>query len=71
MTKLKLLLVEDNPADVFLVREALREESLDCDLEVVDDGEQAIQFFERVDSGGQAYVAPPVTSIARQRSSPW
>src|ERR1700692_1980050 len=54
MTKLMLLLVEDNPADVFLVREALREESLNCDLEVVDDGEQAIQFFERVDAGGQA-----------------
>ncbi len=49
-----LLLVEDNPADVFLVREALREEDLDCDLEVVDDGEQAIRFLERVDAGGQA-----------------
>ncbi len=54
MTKLTLLLVEDNPADVFLVREALREESLDCDLEVVDDGEQAILFVERVDAGAQA-----------------
>ena len=54
MTKLMLLLVEDNPADVFLVREALREESLDCDLEVVDDGEQAIHFIDRVDAGGQA-----------------
>lgn len=54
MTKLTLLLVEDNPADVFLVREALHEEGLDCDLEVLDDGEQAIQFFERVNEGGQA-----------------
>ena len=54
MTKLMLLLVEDNPADVFLVREALREEGLDCDLQVVDDGEQAIQFFERVEAGRQA-----------------
>ncbi len=54
MTHLRLLLVEDNTADVFLVREALREEGLDCDLQVVDDGEQAIQFFERVDAGSQA-----------------
>ncbi|HSR06786.1 MAG TPA: response regulator [Bryobacteraceae bacterium] len=54
MTKLMLLLVEDNPADVLLVREALRDGDLDCDLEVVDDGEQAIQFFERVDAGGHA-----------------
>ena len=53
MTKLRLLLVEDNPADVFLVREALREESLDCELAVVDDGEQAIQFFERVDASSE------------------
>ena len=53
MTKLTLLLVEDNPADVFLVREALREEDLDCELRVVDDGEQAIQFLERVDAGGE------------------
>jgi len=54
MTAFLLLLVEDNPADVFLVREALREESLDCDLQVVDDGEQAMRFFERVDAGSQA-----------------
>jgi two-component system, chemotaxis family, response regulator Rcp1 len=56
MTKLLLLLVEDNPADVFLVREALSEEGLDCDLQIVDDGEQAIQYFERVNAGSQ--VAP-------------
>ena len=48
-----LLLVEDSPADVFLVREALREGELDCELQVVDDGEQAIQFLERVDAGGE------------------
>jgi two-component system, chemotaxis family, response regulator Rcp1 len=53
MTKLMLLLVEDNPADVFLVGEALREDGLDCDLQVVDDGEQAIQFLDRVDAGAQ------------------
>lgn len=54
MKKLMLLLVEDNPANAFLVREALREEGLDCDLQMVDDGEQAIQFFDRVDAGSQA-----------------
>ena len=54
MPNLLLLLVEDNPADVFLVQEALREEGLDCDLQIVDDGEQAFQFFDRVDAGSQA-----------------
>lgn len=54
MKKLVLLLVEDNPADVFLVREAIREEGLDCDLHLVDDGEQAIKFFDRMDAGSEA-----------------
>jgi CheY-like chemotaxis protein len=54
MPNLTVLLVEDNPADVFLVQEALREEGLDCDLQMVDDGEQAIQFFDRVEAGSQA-----------------
>ena len=53
MKKLMLLLVEDNPADVFLVQEAIREEGLDCDLHLVDDGEQALQFFDRVDAGSE------------------
>ncbi len=41
-----ILLAEDNPADVFLVREALRLHDLDVSLHVVRDGETAILFIE-------------------------
>jgi len=44
-----VLLAEDNPADVQFVREALEDRALDCDLHVVTDGDQAIQFIEQLD----------------------
>jgi CheY-like chemotaxis protein len=43
------MLVEDSPADVYLVREAMREEGLECDLRIAEDGEKAIQIIDRVD----------------------
>ncbi len=48
--QLRLLLIEDSPADVFLVREALREEALHCEMEVAEDGEAAIHILEKVDA---------------------
>ena len=53
LEQLSLLLVEDSPADVFLVREAMKEEGLSCQLEVADDGEEAIRILENVDAGTQ------------------
>jgi len=47
----KLLLVEDSPADVFLVREAMKVEGLPFRLQVADNGEDAIQVFNHVDEG--------------------
>jgi two-component system, chemotaxis family, response regulator Rcp1 len=44
-----VLMVEDNPADVALVQEALKEYSVDCELVVVHDGEKAIQHIGRID----------------------
>lgn len=49
--KLLLFLVEDSPADVFLVRSAMEEEGLDFVLEVAEDGEDAIGKIARVDRG--------------------
>ena len=47
-----ILLAEDNPADVQLVREALEDRAVACNLHVVADGEQAIAFlsirFQRI-----------------------
>jgi len=47
----RVLLIEDNPADANLVEEALIEAELDCELSIMRDGAQAIEFFERLDSG--------------------
>jgi CheY-like chemotaxis protein len=47
--RLAVMLVEDSLADVYLVREAMREEGLECDLRVAEDGEKAIQIIDRVD----------------------
>ena len=42
-----VLLVEDNPADVRMIREALQVSRLAHQLYVVDDGEQALDFLAR------------------------
>src|SRR5882724_13171078 len=44
-----ILLAEDNPADIELVREALEDRAVACDLQVVEDGERAMDFIERID----------------------
>ena len=38
----EILLAEDNPADVYLIREALREHSVDCTMRVVADGKEVL-----------------------------
>jgi two-component system, chemotaxis family, response regulator Rcp1 len=42
---IEILLVEDNPGDVRLTREALKENKLSNNLHVVGDGEQAMAFL--------------------------
>ena len=43
----EVLLVEDNPADIRLTREAMKEGHMLNHLHVVTDGEQALQFLTR------------------------
>jgi len=38
----EVLLADDNPSDVYLIREALREHAVDCTLHVVSDGKDAL-----------------------------
>jgi CheY-like chemotaxis protein len=45
-----VVLVEDNPADTGLVREALVEHGVEGELIVVTDGELAIQFLQDLES---------------------
>jgi Response regulators consisting of a CheY-like receiver domain and a winged-helix DNA-binding domain len=46
----RILMAEDNRADVTLVREALKVHQLACELQVVEDGELALRFFEALDA---------------------
>ena len=48
----RILIAEDNPADVLLVREAFREAALACSIVLVTDGEQAIDFIDALDQAG-------------------
>jgi CheY-like chemotaxis protein len=44
---LEILLVEDNPADVTLIREGLRDSPAGHKLSVAEDGDEALQFLRR------------------------
>ena len=48
----RILIAEDNPADVLLVREAFRQAALACSIVLVKDGEQAIDFIDALDQAG-------------------
>jgi two-component system, chemotaxis family, response regulator Rcp1 len=47
----RILLVEDNPADVDLLRRALAHAGLDCELTVIDDGADALALVRQ---GGES-----------------
>jgi DNA-binding response OmpR family regulator len=48
-----ILLIEDNRADVLLVREALDQHNVRCDVTVISDGEVAVKFIDQIDAGLQ------------------
>ena len=57
---IEILLVEDNPADVELTLHALRKEKLANKIEVVGDGEEALDFlFCRNNFSGRSFDRPP------------
>jgi CheY-like chemotaxis protein len=51
MTKrpIPILIAEDNPGDVFLVRRALSLQALDVELTVAENGQAAIELIQKVD----------------------
>ena len=51
----RVLVVEDNPADVYLIRSALTEHSIDAQVDVVSDGESARSTAAEFQSGKQAW----------------
>jgi CheY-like chemotaxis protein len=47
----QVLLAEDNPAGTFLVHEALKQQAIEYEMHVVNDGEKAFRFLDRVEKG--------------------
>lgn len=45
-TRIRILLAEDNPADVYLIRRALAENGVSCLLEVALDGNEALSLLQ-------------------------
>jgi CheY-like chemotaxis protein len=50
---MKILLVDDNSADMFLVKDAIRQEGFHAEIHTADDGERAIQIIQEVDLNPQ------------------
>jgi chemotaxis family two-component system response regulator Rcp1 len=46
-----ILLAEDNPADVYLIREALREHGVRCTIREASDGKEVLSFLSPADDG--------------------
>ena len=44
---IRAIVVEDNAADVYLIREALKQEFVEVELEVLDNGEAASRLMDR------------------------
>lgn len=49
----RIILVEDNPADVFLIKEAMRSHGIPFDLQWFSDGEDAVAHLEGLGTTGK------------------
>lgn len=47
---MKILLVDDNTADMFLMKDAIQQEGFTAEIHTADDGERAIEIIRNVDS---------------------
>ena len=56
-----VLLVEDSPADIYIVRESLKKHMKDIDLQVLNDGEKAFNLIEATEADDS--VAAPALLI--------
>jgi CheY-like chemotaxis protein len=56
-TRFEIMLAEDNPADVDMVRMALAKQALPCTLHIVSDGAKAIEMLESLETDAKT---PPL-----------
>jgi CheY-like chemotaxis protein len=54
--KVRILVIEDNPADVDLLRRAFRSADLDCELILLEDGAEALEYVRRLEAGLEGVV---------------
>jgi two-component system, chemotaxis family, response regulator Rcp1 len=47
----RLLVVEDNPGDIFLIKKALRDQEIPVEVTVCADGERAIRLIDSMQAG--------------------
>ncbi len=47
----EILVADDNPADVYLIREALKEHGVNCAMHVAPDGKEVLQIISGADRG--------------------
>jgi CheY-like chemotaxis protein len=47
----RILLAEDNPADVYLIREALKEHGVECSMQVAVDGKEVLTLISGDEPG--------------------
>ena len=50
----RILAIDDNEADVFLLKEALRREGLDCDLVWLTDGAEGLAYLSDKDAAANS-----------------
>ncbi len=41
----EILVIDDNPGDIYVIREAIREHHIDCNLKVISNGEEALELL--------------------------
>jgi two-component system, chemotaxis family, response regulator Rcp1 len=59
---IRIFIAEDNPADVYLLKEAFREHGMAVDLQILYDGEEALHFLDRLD-GNEDLPCPDIALI--------
>lgn len=64
-----IVLIEDNPGDVLLVREALHQHEVAGDVLVLSDGEKAIDFFQNVGRQGGEYPDLVIVDLSLPKRS--
>lgn len=57
-----ILIVDDNPTDTFLAKEAIAVQGIDARVIVIDDGEDAVKFIDSVD-GDLGLTPPPLVLL--------